>query len=256
MSFPYIMVAPNGARRGKADHPALPVTIQDTVDAAKACHANGANALHMHVRDANGAHSIDAGLYLEALKEMGLQVPDMRVQITTEAAGIYDVPAQFECLEHVRPDWASISVREVSRAPDLAKKLYATCAENGTEVQHILYNTDDVELLRDWQSRGIIDVDPQAKQDSVLFVLGRYTDGQLSTPADLDPFLAAMPDVQNWMVCAFGPHEHACLAAAARHGGALRVGFENSLTNAQNSIHKDNASSVASLRDLLQGQTL
>jgi uncharacterized protein (DUF849 family) len=249
------MVAPNGARRGKADHPALPVTIQDTVDAAKASHVNGANALHLHVRDANGAHSIDAGLYLEALKEMSLQVPDMRVQITTEAVGIYDVTAQLECLKQVRPDWASISVREIARAPELAERLYATCAEQGTEVQHILYNTDDVELLGEWQSRGIIDVDSHTKQDSVLFVLGRYTDGQLSDPADLDPFLAAMPDVQNWMVCAFGPHEHACLAAAARHGGDVRVGFENSLTNAQYSIHKDNASSVAALRDLLQGQT-
>jgi len=253
MDHSYIMVAPNGARRGKADHPALPVTLQDTVETAKSCQIAGAHALHLHVRDAKGGHSLDTGRYLEALAELAVQVPAMRVQITTEAAGIFDVAAQFECLAKVRPDWASISVREIARAPEMAQKLYATCAEQGTEVQHILYNTDDIALLRDWQSRGIIHTAPEAKQGSVLFVLGRYSDGQISEPSDLDPFLAALPDASRWMICAFGPQEHACLAAAAQRGGDLRVGFENSLCNSQNFVHETNASSVAALRELLQG---
>ena len=161
--------------------------------------------------------------------------------------------AQFECLAKVRPNWASISVREIARAPEMAQKLYATCAEQGTEVQHILYNTEDIALLCDWQSRGIIHTAPEAKQGSVLFVLGRYSDGQISEPSDLDPFLAALPDASRWMICACGPQEHACLAAAAQRGGDLRVGFENSLCNSQNFVHETNASSVAALRELLQG---
>lgn len=251
MTRPMIMVAPNGARRGTVDHPALPVTLDDIIETAKSCQIAGADALHLHVRDADGAHSLDAGRYLEAIGEMSLQVPDMRVQITTESAGVFDVPTQLECLEKVNPDWASISVREIARAPELAQKLYATCADQGTEVQHILYNTDDILLLRDWQSRGIV----EKEQGSVIFVLGRYTDGQLSTPADLAPFLAEMPDAPNWTVCAFGPDEHACLAAAAKHGGNLRVGFENSLTNAENIAHKNNATSVAALCDLIGGHS-
>jgi len=247
------MVAPNGARRGKADHPALPVTLQETIDTAKSCYAAGAGALHLHVRDEASMHSIDAGRYLEALSEMALQVPDMRVQITTEASGVFDVAAQLACLEKTQPDWASVSIREIGRAPELAERVYATCAGQGTEVQHILYNTDDIALLRDWQSRGIIRTAPEAKQDSVLFVLGRYTDGQRSTPADLDPFLAEMPDARTWMICAFGPHEHACLAKAAGHGGDLRVGFENSLTDAAEITHTDNAASVAGLCGILKG---
>ncbi|MEC7495261.1 MAG: 3-keto-5-aminohexanoate cleavage protein, partial [Pseudomonadota bacterium] len=34
--LPRLMVAPNGARRTKADHPAIPVTIQETVETALA----------------------------------------------------------------------------------------------------------------------------------------------------------------------------------------------------------------------------
>ena len=67
---PLIMVAPNGARRMKADHPALPLTVAETVETAQACHAAGAGALHLHIRDAEGRHSLDAGHYREALQAL------------------------------------------------------------------------------------------------------------------------------------------------------------------------------------------
>ncbi|MCB1406744.1 MAG: 3-keto-5-aminohexanoate cleavage protein [Rhodobacteraceae bacterium] len=248
MSLPFLMVAPNGARRGKTDHPALPISIAETVETAQACHAAGADALHLHVRNAAGEHSLDAGSYREALTELALRVPDLLVQITTESAGVYDVPAQLRCLTGVRPEWASISVREIARDQDLAPRLYASCAEQGTTVQHILYDADDVALLQDWQRRGVV----QTGQDSVLFVLGRYSAGQVSAPSDLIPFRAAWPRSADWMVCAFGPAEHACLVAAAKQGAALRVGFENALTDEHGRPHPDNAASVARLRRHLE----
>ncbi|PPC77549.1 3-keto-5-aminohexanoate cleavage protein [Pokkaliibacter plantistimulans] len=248
MPRPYIMVAPNGARRGKADHPRLPISTAEIVETAKACYASGAQALHLHIRDEEGEHSLDAGRYCETLAELSHQVPVMRVQITTEAVGRYSVAQQLSCLQAVRPEWASIAVREIAREPALAANLYNLCANQGTEVQHILYDEADIALLNDWQARGIV----QAQQDSVLFVLGRYSAGQRSTPDDLMPFRRAMPDAREWMVCAFGPDEHACLAHAASQGGALRIGFENSLVDAQGNPHADNAASVAALLGKLQ----
>lgn len=248
MATPFIMVAPNGARRGKTDHPALPVTLQDTVDTARSCHAAGADALHLHIRDAQGGHSLDPGAYAEALAELAQVVPTMRIQITTEAAGVYDVPAQLECLTRLQPGWASISVREIARAPDLAPRVYGVCADQGTQVQHILYDTGDIAILREWQAQGIVPEGPV----SVLYVLGRYAAGQVSTPEDLAPFRAAMPESDDWMVCAFGPAEHDCLIHAAGQGGQLRVGFENSLTNSAGQPHPDNAASVAALVAALQ----
>ncbi|CUH76298.1 3-keto-5-aminohexanoate cleavage enzyme [Tritonibacter multivorans] len=242
-SIPFVMVAPNGARRTKADHPALPMTLSEIVETARSCHAAGAQALHLHVRNDDGSHSLDAGRYREALAELAEAVPQMKVQITTEAAGIFDVSAQVQCLTEVAPRWASVSVREVARDVELAPSLYAACAEMACEVQHILYDVDDIKLLQQWQQRGIV----RPGQDSVLFVLGRYSAGQVSSPADLRPFRASLPGVANWMVCAFGPDEHACLAAAAQEGGALRVGFENSLTAEDGNPHADNAASVAAL---------
>jgi len=245
MTDPLIMVAPNGARRGKADHPALPVTLPEIVETARACFTAGAGALHLHVRDDAGRHSLDPGRYAEALAELARAVPAMRVQITTESAGVFGVEDQLSCLTRLKPRWASVSVREIARDPALAPRLYAACAANGTEVQHILYDAEDAALLADWQARGIV----RPGQDSTILVLGRYATGQLARPADIGPLLAAKPP-GRWMLCAFGPAEHACLLEAARCGGDLRVGFENNLLRADGMPLRDNADSVA----LLVGQ--
>jgi len=64
----------------------------------------------------------------------------------------------------------------------------------------------------------------------VLYVLGLSTAGQTSCPADLLPFLAPdHPKFTNWMVCAFGRHEAACVTSAALLGSHARVGFENNI---------------------------
>ncbi len=52
------------------------------------------------------------------------------------------------------------------------------------------------------------------------------------------------------MVCAFGHGETAALAAALKAGGKARVGFENSLWNADGSLARDNAERVAAIAAL------
>ena len=78
--LPRIMAAPNGARKQKSDHPAIPITIAQTVEVAKSCWQAGATALHFHLRDDDGAHILDAGLYREGLAELAQAVPVEAVQ--------------------------------------------------------------------------------------------------------------------------------------------------------------------------------
>ena len=73
--LPRLMVAPNGARPTKKDHPAVPVTISETVETAKACFKSGATGIHFHMRDEKGKHILDSGLCKEALTELQRQVP-------------------------------------------------------------------------------------------------------------------------------------------------------------------------------------
>ncbi|MCY4053686.1 MAG: 3-keto-5-aminohexanoate cleavage protein [Hyphomicrobiales bacterium] len=242
MIKPFVMVAPTGARRGKADHPALPVTPDEIVSAAGDCFAAGADAIHLHVRDEDGAHTLDAGLYREVLAELSRAVPGMRVQITTESAGIHSVAEQLDCLRRVRPSWASVSVREVAREEDMAARFYNTCGDNGAEIQHILYDEGDARLLARWVREGIL---PDAP--SVLFVLGRHHETNEPTRDIVTSLLSLLPPVPEWMLCAFGRQEHQRLCEAAALGGGLRVGFENSLVDANGRKHGSNAESVRAL---------
>ena len=58
-----IMAAPNGASKTSKDHPALPVSIEQTVTEAVQCHTAGASILHAHVLGLEDEHILDAGLY-------------------------------------------------------------------------------------------------------------------------------------------------------------------------------------------------
>lgn len=248
------MVAPNGARLTKADHPAIPLTLDEIVQAAAACQAEGAGGLHLHLRDADGRHLLDSGAYREALDELALQCPGLAVQITTEAAGIYGPARQRRVALGTGAAMASISLREMLRAPGAAE-FYRACAGQGIAVQHILYDLADAGALIRTLPDDML-ADPALQ---LIFVLGRYTDGQVSSPRDLDPFLdwlARSGLAPDWAVCAFGPAETDCLTHAAGAGGKCRIGFENSRMNRDGSIAASNAERVRELVSILKPMPL
>ena len=82
-----LTVAPNGARRQRVDHPALPLTTADIEQTALACYQAGADEIHLHVREDCGGHSLDVARYHEAIRVITDVAPSMTIQITTESAG-------------------------------------------------------------------------------------------------------------------------------------------------------------------------
>lgn len=251
--LPEIMVAPNGAHKTKLDHPALPITIAEIVDCAVQCYAAGATGIHAHVRDKSGQHVLDVGLYAELIAELNRVVPDMQIQITTEAIGQYSPAEQRTLVEELQPRSVSIALREILEEANskLTQRFFAYCNEANIAVQYILYDADDIDRLAAQLSQGTIkDPTPQ-----VLHVLGRYTATQTSSPADLEkPLDRQQTHLKNvdWAVCAFGIHETACLVQAAQRGGKIRIGFENNLMNDHGALAEDNAARVAELVNQLK----
>ena len=248
MNFPKIMVAPNGARKTKRDHPRLPISIDEVVEAAIASREAGADGLHAHVRDAKGRHVLDAGLYRELLSECELKLPGLYTQITTEAVGVYSAKEQDAVVRQVEPQAVSVALSEMMSGEerDLARNFYHWASEMAIDVQHILYTSDEMEMISHCLQSGII---PNGKLH-LLFVLGRYSENQQSEPGDLLPYTSAInsqfgsqPDV-DWAVCAFGRRETDCLVGAVKLGGNVRVGFENNQINHDGSIAADNAERV------------
>jgi len=244
-----VMVAPNGARKTKADHPAIPIGPAELARTALASHEAGAAAIHLHVRDANEAHSLDVDLYREALAVLRREVGErMVVQVTTEAVGRYTPQQQMACVDALGGELTAISiaVRELFSDPAAEAEVEAFLRRHdtmGTGIQFICYDRGDVDWFLALKDSGMI---PE-RFASLLFVLGRYTPAQRSTPSDLLAFLQPRLDGIHWMVCAFGALEGACALTSAALGGHSRIGFENNLLLASGDIAPDNAALVAQL---------
>ena len=243
--LPQIMVAPNGARRTETDHPALPMSAGEIAITARACHDAGAGAIHLHVRDDEGQHSLDAGRYRETMAAIAEAAPEMAVQITTESAGRYTADEQYRLLRELRPAWISLSVREMARDFAVAARVYALVKETGTRVQHILYSQSCAEQLQQWIGSELI----REIQTDVLFVLGKYAPPVEAKPEAVSSVLAiASKHSWNWSACAFGPHELACMVEVIMRGGCARVGFENNIHAPDGTLLVDNAASVILLK--------
>ena len=228
--LPKLMIAPNGARPMKKDHPAVPITISETVDTAKACFDAGADGIHFHMRDENGKHILDSGLCKEALDELQKKVPKMHLQVTTEAVGRYSPDVMRKLAFDVLPPGISIGIREMipSRTPSSEDiNLYKHLTQAGTKIQHICYEPKDIDLL----SNLLTLADIPTEGTWCMFVIGHYS-GLLSNPENISPFLVKLKELKinaDWAVCAFANEEMSCLEMAIKLGGKIRVGFENSI---------------------------
>lgn len=245
-----ITVAPNGARRTRADHPALPITPEELASTARACLEAGAAMLHLHVRDRQERHTLDAEAYRRAIDAVREAVGErLIIQVTTEAVGQYSSAEQMALVRELRPEAVSLALREIVPDPsaeDEVGAFFAWLAEEPILPQLILYTLEDLECYQELRDRGVL----PDRGHSLLLVLGRYATEQEATPQDLLPLLSARDDAMPWAACAFGPREHACCSAAAALGGHVRVGFENNLALRTGGTAPDNAALVRQMREL------
>ncbi len=239
-----LAVAPNGARKTKADHPALPMTTAEIARTAAECREAGAAMIHLHVRDSEGRHSLDTDRYRAAIRAVRDEVgDDLVIQVTSEAVGVYQPSQQMEMVRDLRPEAVSLAVRELvpdAASESTAAEFFAWAVQERISLQFILYSPEDLTRFNDLVARGIV----PGERQCVLFVLGRYAKDQRSSPIDLLPFLRGEHEDHLWFICAFGPQETACAVAGAAMGGHARVGFENNLALPGGEIAASNAELV------------
>ncbi len=250
-----IMCAPNGARKTKADHPAIPITPEDLAAESARLVEAGVTMLHLHVRDDEEGHTLEVARYQEAIAAIRERVGDKLIlQATSEAVGIYRPEEQMAMVEALQPEAVSLALREL--APSEAEEarfgafLKWLMAEQIIP-QYILYSPEEVRRFAKLRKNGLI----PGKKVFVLFVLGKKTGNpeaasdpsqSWAKPEDLDPFLEQFEHglkLQEtlWAGCFFGGNEAACAEYAADCGGHIRIGFENNhlLSDGTVAAHND-----------------
>lgn len=253
------MVAPNGARRSKADHEHLPILADELAATALACRNEGASAIHLHVRDRHGRHTLDADAYREAIGAIGAVCPDIIIQTTTEAAGLFTLRQQVDAVVALRPSFLSFAVGELMRegAP-AARQFIAWAAKAGVAIQFIVYTPEEIsEFAQHWRAGRW---GRAAEAPRLLLVVGRYAKTQDSTVAELETLLdrldaEGLRENSVWMCCAFGRGELECLERAIAAGGHARVGFENAIVDRDGRAAHDNAERVRHVAEIARRQT-
>ncbi len=130
------------AARHPAEHPALPVTPAALAADAAAVLAVGADAVHLHVKDAEGIDTLDGDTLAAVLVAVRGTAPSLPVGVTT---GAWSVPDPAERVAAVRrwtalPDFASVNWHEHG-----AEQVATTLPERDVGVEAGLWHADAVD---------------------------------------------------------------------------------------------------------------
>ncbi len=226
-----ITVAPTGAESSKADVPALPVTLDELVETAKACEAAGAAMIHIHIRDDEGNPSLDQ----QRLKDTVAAVREastLVVQLSTGGSVHDGYEPRLRVLD-AEPDSCSLTCGTVNFGSDVFMnswpfmvELYRLTQERQIVPEFELFDLGHVTALNRLLDKYGEPYGGQVHCDLVMNVPG----GMPGTAQALVSAVAALPPGASWSATGIGRSTMAVMYAALAAGGHLRVGMEDVVT--------------------------
>ena len=228
--------------RAPADHPALPLTPAQLAADARRAVAAGADALHMHPRNAAGLESLAPEPVAAALTAIREACPGVPVGVSTGAWIEPDSSRRVARIEGwtLLPDFVSVNLSEPG-----VEQVLAVLAERGVGLEAGVWTPDDARYLR--TLTGV----------TWLRLLFEPTETEVDRAhATVDAIEAVLngvlPDVPRLL---HGTDETcwAMLERAARSGYGGRVGLEDTLYLRAGQPAPDNAALLAEARALSAG---
>jgi len=247
-----ITVAITGAIPRKADTPAVPITVEEQIQAIHEAFAAGATVAHIHVRNLDESPSSDPTLFAQVQKGIAKHCPSMIVQFSTGGRG-RDQSERGSML-YLRPDMASLATGSVNFAKliyenppqlvdDLAKSMLLYDVKPEIEVFDVamLYNA------RNLADRGLLKLPCQ-----VQFVMG--IPNAPPPRRKLLEFLVSelkelMPDA-TWSAAGIGRSQLEVNRWCLELGGHVRTGIEDNIKFDQSRLARSNAELVSRVADL------
>jgi uncharacterized protein (DUF849 family) len=229
-----ITVAPTGAETAKVDAPALPVTLEELVHAAKECEGAGAAVVHVHIRDAEARPTLDPIRLRDTVAALR-ESTNLIVQLSTGGAVTDPYEHRLKVLDAM-PDACSLTCGTVNFGDDVFMNPWPFMAE--------LYQlTQSMEIVPEFE---LFDLGQVASMRRLLDTYGPPYGGQVhcdlvmgvpgGMPGDartLVAAVAALPGGASWAATGIGRTSLPVMYAALSAGGHLRVGMEDTLTYAK-----------------------
>ncbi len=238
-----VQAALNGGTT-RAEHPAVPLTPAELAADARAAAERGAQALHLHPRDAAGAQTLDPDHVLAAVAATRAAT-GLPVGVTT---GIWtvdgDVARRLDLVSRWtgpdRPDYASINMNEPG-TDDLAGLLTSL----GIAIEAGVWAAADARLL------GVA-----AFRDRILRVLMEPVDrnpaGAVATAAEAASELARLGVTARQVHHGYDHATWDVMRAAVAVGQDIRIGLEDTTFLPDGSVAEGNSDLVAAAVSLVR----
>jgi uncharacterized protein (DUF849 family) len=244
-SHTLITVAPTGAETAKSDAPALPVTLDELVATAVACEAAGAALVHVHIRDAAAAPTLDPVRLKDTVAALR-EATTLIVQLST-GGSVHDPLEERLAVLDAEPDSCSLTCGTVNFGTDVFLNpwpfmvdLYKRSQERQIVPEFELFDLGHVTSLNRLLDKYGAPYGGQVHADLVMGVPG----GMPGTAQALVAAVAALPAGASWSATGIGRSSVPVALAALSCGGHLRVGMEDTLTFAPGEPVRDNAQLV------------
>jgi uncharacterized protein (DUF849 family) len=240
-----ITVAPTGAETPKDAAPGLPVTLDELVAQAKGCEAAGAAMVHVHIRDAAGAPTLDLARLRETVTALREQTA-LIVQLSTGGSVHDPYDARLQVLD-AEPDACSLTCGTVNFGDDVflnpwpfMVELYRRSKERQVVPEFELFDLGHVTALRRLLDQEGAPYGGHVHCDLVMGVPG----GMPGTVESLVAAVAALPEGCSWSATGIGRTSIPVALASLSAGGHLRVGMEDTLTLRRGEPVRDNVQLV------------
>jgi uncharacterized protein (DUF849 family) len=240
-----ITVAPTGAESQKEANPALPVTLDELVAAARSSQQAGAAMVHIHIRDDAGRPTLDLGRLRETVAAVR-ESSDLIVQLSTGGAVTDPFETRLAVLD-AAPDSCSLTTGTVNFGDDIFANPWPFVAElyQRTQALGILPEFELFELGHVTAMSRLLDTygPPTGGHVHADFVMG-VPGGMPGTAEALVAGVAMLPAGATWSATGVGRSSLPVMLAALSLGGNLRVGMEDTLTYGPKRPARDNAELV------------
>lgn len=235
-----LQAALNGPRT-KAEHAAVPVSVDELARDAAACVAAGARSIHMHPRDRGGTERLDTEVIDEVVSAVR-EASGVPVGVSTGAWIEPDLARRLELVRAWRaPDFASVNVSEEG-----FDAVMGALTEAGVGIEAGVWSVDDAERLA-----------ASAFGDRVLRILVEPVDAGAAHATEvvgeihaaLDRLGLAAPRLQH----GDGDATWVLIADAVGRGLDTRVGLEDTLRGPDGAVTEGNEALVRAARALGAG---
>ena len=251
--------------------PHLPITTEHIANECLAAAAEGAAAVHIHVRDpATGKPSMDVGLYREVMDRIRARDRKLIINLTTGPGGRFvpspDDPKVFapgttlkpplERVKHVvelKPDVCSLDLNTMNSGPDVVintptnvRKMAKAMNDAGVLPELEVFDSGDINLARDLLADGTL------KGPGLFTIVMGVKYGFSSLPETLFYARSILPPGAIWSAFGIGRAEYPMLAQTWLLGGNVRVGLEDNIYLSKGVLAKSNAELVAKARRILE----